>query len=126
MKTLNEKFTSKGRALANCNICGKSLIGESFFSQLINNKLSFFQKNQMKLLLKTAGAGAKILEMEIDKSPKSLVGMIITRHYSSKALKRNSEHKKVLDEMINSLKDYEVIKKYASFSKELLNYLESS
>lgn len=125
MRTLNERHTSKGRPMATCHLCSNSLIGHVFFKQLTENKLSFIQKNQMKLMLKTARAGAQVLDMKMDESPKSLVSMILTRHYSSKALKRDKQHKQVLDEMIDTMNDMEVLKKYASFDAELLVYLES-
>lgn len=123
MANIREKDMSKGVTLVTCNICGEKLLGQKFFNNFKNGKLSRWQKIQIKAVNKLSKMGAKVLGMELEDSPRSTLLSLLTLHLTRKSARVSKEHAKVLAEITKRMDDFAVLSENYTMDRQIQTFL---
>lgn len=129
MRSIADKHMVKGRAVVRCKLCEQKVMGEDFLRDFREDKLSAFQRFQLKMLMKIAKKGADAVDKELvtheAMSDKALrMEVLLFAHFTRRS--RNKLHRDVIFEAAKMGNGHELLHKYLEIDPGVLEATKSS
>lgn len=122
MRSIADKHMRKGKAVVTCILCGNKVMGEDFYNDFMEDKMSAWQKFQLNALVKIARAGAKVLGGTFDDTKEERMRMLLTVHFSRSV--RNGLHRKVLTEnLVKCEDDIKELQKFLEIDERIIKFV---